>query len=243
MLPRVTSDVPGMGLSMAVALAVLLGARALTTGAPIVDVANADGTPPEASASVEAARSDGITFGRPVVVSKDGMGAVLVLVSNTTDEVKSFTIKASLSRANATVAQLAGAVNDLRPHEMRAADLMAFDGLPATYDRIDLSIDQVVTSTTSARAADVAAKLKLGAPSIASADGSGRIRVPVTNDDVQPHSFTVRATFLSDGDLVGDAVGDVGDLGPGQTSQVTLLPLGDTTSYDQVLVAIDSVAS
>lgn len=243
MVLRVTGSAPGMGLVTAVALAVLLGARALTTSASIVDVANADAAPPEAFSSFETDRSDGVVFGRPVVVRRDGVGAVLVLVSNTTDEVKSFAIKATLSRANATVAVLSGAVNDLAPHQMRAADLMAFDGLPATYDRIDLSVDQVVTSPATPSAADVAAKLELGALSLHSADGSGRIHLPVTNNDVQPHSFTVRATFLRDGDLVGDAVGNVGDLGPGQTSQVTLLPLGDTTSYDQILVAIDSVAS
>ncbi len=170
------------------------------------------------------------------------MSAVLVLVSNTTDEVKSFTIKATLRRANTTVGVLAGVVDTLRAHETRAADLIAFDGLPATCDRIELSIDQIVTSAPATHEADVAARLKLGVLSMDSAGSSGRLRLPVTNNDIQPHSFSVRATFLLDGDLVGDAVGYVSDLGPGQTSQVMLLPLGDTTSYDQILLAIDSIS-
>src|SRR5579884_4450619 len=113
------TDTPLIGLGVAAALAVVLGARAVSAEPVIGHAVNPPST--EYTALPPSARtgSSGIVFGKPVVISEDGMSAVLVLVSNTTDEVKSFTIKATLSRANTTIGVLAGVVDTLRAHETR----------------------------------------------------------------------------------------------------------------------------
>jgi hypothetical protein len=242
----------GLGVVGALALAILLaahmpGANTRTrteTAAPTALMANT--TDPGALAgfpqTVAVTRSDGIVFGRPIAVTAPEGGALLVLATNTTDRVQSFTVEATLTYRNTAVATLAGAIDDLGPGEMRAVDLLAMDGLPETYDSIRLRVGQVVQNAPTTPESEVAATLKFGALTLASIAGFGQIYVPVTNEDGQRHSFTVKATFLRNGQLVGDAVGEADGLLPGQTKRVHLLPLGDSIHYDRALVAVNSIS-
>jgi len=242
----------GLGVIAAFALAILLAAHTPGASSPSRSSSSAQNTLTENATdpgartgfpqTVAASGSDGIVFGRPIAVTAPEGGALLVLVTNTTDHVQSFTVEATLTYRNTAVATLAGAVDDLSPREMRAVDLLAMDGLPKTYDSIRLRVGQVVQDAPTTPESEVAAKLKIGALTRASSAGVEQIYVHVTNEDVQPHSFTVKATFLRNGQLVGDAVGEADGLLPEQTTRVHLLPLGDSVHYDRALIAVNSIS-
>ncbi len=113
--------------------------------------------------------------------------------------------------------------------------------MPKKYGSVRVNVDTMVEEADETEGSRVAGKIKFGKPKVSSEFGSTSIDVEVTNNDSAKHSFTVIATFLKGNKLVGVASGAVNDVAPKQTKTANLIAEGKKPSYDQVLLAVDTV--
>lgn len=198
---------------------------------------------PVASAAAPATSADvnkGITFGEPVTFSAGGLNTVGVLATNTTDQVKSFTVKATYKTGEQIAATAVGAVNDLAPGQTRAVSLVSQEAIPANTDSVRVDVDTMIREAASTSGAEVAQKLQFGPPNVKATSGLSTVDVEVTNNDVAAHSLTVQATFTQGGKLVGIGSGAVNDLAPGQTKTATLIVQGQAEGAE-VQIAADTI--
>lgn len=182
----------------------------------------------------------GITFGEPVTFSAGGLNTVGVLATNTTDQVKSFTVKATYKTGEQIAATASGAVNDLLPGQSRAVTLLSQEAIPANADSVRIDVDTMIREAASTPGAETAKKLQFGPPNVKAASGLSTVDVEVTNNDAAAHSLTVQAAFTQGGKLVGVASGAVNDLAPGQTKTATLIVQGQTEGAE-VQIAADTI--
>lgn len=168
----------------------------------------------------------GIQFGQPIIFDNGGFQTASLLVTNTTDQVKSFTVKATYKSGDNILATASGAVNDILPGQTRAASLLSQDTLPAQFDTVRIDVDTMIVESSTTRGSTAASKLVFGTPAISGTGNFITLNVEVTNNDSDAHSFTVQTLALLDGKLVGVATGAVNDLAPGQTKTATLLAQG-----------------
>lgn len=150
----------------------------------------------------------------------------------------SFTVKATYKTGDTILATAVGAVNALLPNQKRAVVLVSTQGIPAKYDSVRVDVDTLISKAKSTQASDATTKIKFGTPSVNQGIG---LDVEVTNGDAVPHSFTVSAALLKGGNLVGVASGAVNDLGSGQTKTATVVAAGPMPTYDQTIIAVDSL--
>jgi hypothetical protein len=196
---------------------------------------------PTAAPAPAVERDHGISFGKPLTIGSDTLPMIGVLTTNSSEQVKSFTVKATYKAQDRIVATASGAVNDLRPHEVRTASLFSTDKIPSTYDSVRVDVDSMVREASSTPGAEAASALVFGPPAVKSMGSLGTIDVEVTNKDNAQHSFSVQALILNGGELVGIASGAVNDLLPGQTKTASLLNAGRMPNYDGIRVAVDTV--
>lgn len=190
----------------------------------------------EAPAAAPADNNKGITFGEPVPFSAGGLTTIGLLVTNTTDQVKSFTVKATYKTGDAIAATAVGAVNDLRAGQTRAVTLLSQDKIPDTFDSVRVDVDTMIIEAQTTPNAEVATKLQFGQPNIRSTAGFSTADVEVTNTDSKAHSLTVQAIFTKDGKLVGIGTGAVNDLAAGQTKTASLIIQGQVEGADVDIV-------
>lgn len=193
------------------------------------------------SATVTAQPIDqGITFGPPVVF-RGPFVTVGVLATNTSTNVKTFTVQATWTSAGSIAATATGAVADLAPGQTRAAMLVTLDQIPDGLDAAQVSIGAIVVDAVSTPGASAAANLTFGPPRVTKNFGLSTVDVQVTNGDSAAHTGTLQAAFLSGDQLLGIATGGVADLAPGQVKTATLVLVGTDDGADQVLVAADAI--
>jgi hypothetical protein len=212
-----------------------------TTAPPKPTTAPAKPTTVPAPAAKPADLNRGITFGEPVTFSVGGASIVGVLVGNDTDQVKSFTVKATYKLGDRIAATALGAVNDLRPGQQRAASLVSTGPIPEKADSVRLDVDTMVLDAKSTPAADAAAKVSFGEPKVTGTAGFNIVEVEATNGASTALSFTVQAAFLKAGRLIGIASGAVNDLRPGQTKTASLVAQGAVDGHDEILMGVDTV--
>lgn len=178
----------------------------------------------------------GIVFGEPTILGEGGLAIGVVLVTNTTDLVKTFTVKATYKTDDKIVGTSSGAVNNLLPGQTRAAMLVAMEEIPSDYETVRVDVDTLLAERESTSQAETASQIIFGEPVV----GGFGVNVEATNKNERPHSFTVQATFMRDGELVGFATGAVNDLAPGQTKTATLIIYGETEDAE-IQMAVESV--
>ncbi len=183
--------------------------------------------------------ANGIMFGEPVTLGTTGLATVGVLVTNTSDQVMSFTVKATYKSGDTIVATASGAVNDLMAGQVRAAMLLSMTPIPSAYDGVRVDVDTLVVRQPRTAGADAAAQITFGRPFIRSLGGLSTVEIEVTNSDSAAHSFTVQLAALSSGQIVGVASGAVNDLGAGQTKTASLLASGQIPNGADYLLSVD----
>lgn len=182
----------------------------------------------------------GIKFGTPITFGSMGIQTAAVLVTNTTNQVKSFLVKATYKNGETIVATAIGAVNDLLPGQTRSASILSQDTIPDKFDSVRLDVDTMVNESDTTPGSIAASKLSFGKPAISGSGSFVTINVEVTNNDTAPHSLMVQAIALIDGNLVGVAIGAVNDIAPGQTKTASLLSQGKIEGT-QIQVAAETV--
>jgi hypothetical protein len=194
----------------------------------------ADAPKPAEPAKAPADPNRGIVFGTPI---KSATGAA-VLVTNTTDDVKSFIVRATWKQGETILATANGAVNDLRPGMRQATALSSTDRVPDQYESVRTEVNTMIREATTTPAAEAASKISFGPPK----QSKIGLDVEATNGDSAAHSFIVIATFLKGGELSGMGSGAVNDLEPGQTKTVTLSAgTGGVPERDETLISVGTV--
>lgn len=182
----------------------------------------------------------GIELGEPVVFDTGGFATVGVLVRNTTNLVKSFSVQATYKSGDQILAVAWGAVNDLLPGQTRAALLLTQDTIPTSFDSVRVNVDTMVRESRTTDGAEVARKLTFGPVVVRNDAGLATARVEVTNHDSAPHTFSVQTTFTQGGKLVALGSGAVNNLGPGQTKTAMLLIQGNPAGAE-IQTAVETV--
>ncbi len=181
----------------------------------------------------------GIVFGEPIVFSEGGFSEIAVMARNTTDLVKSFTVKATFKQGDQIVATAIGAVNDMLPGQELPVMLLATTDLGA-YDYVRVDVDVMIQEARTTASAEAIQRIRFGPVTVMQEAGFASAEVEVTNEDDALHSFTVIAWWMQDGKLTAVASGAVNDLAPGQTKTATLLITG-IVSDEPAHVAIDTL--
>lgn len=176
----------------------------------------------------------GIRFGTPVLFRQGGFTSVGLLADNTTDQVKSFTVKATFKAGDQIVATAVGAVNDMLPGQRRAVMLMAAEEIPG-YDSVRVDVDTMVREAETTGGAQIAQRQRFGPVAVNDVGGFITADVEVTNGDDDTHSYTVQAAWLAGDQLVGVGSGAVNDIAPGQTKTVSLLITGEANGPPTLL--------
>lgn len=181
-----------------------------------------------------------ITFAPPVLIKVGGHNLPAVLVTNNSDQVRSFTVSASWKAGAAEAGTAMGGVTGLEPHETRAVNLASQNAIPdgTTGAEAHVGRDFPTPSTMPA----VARVVLFGIPAVHPSSFS-TLDVPATNLDLQPHGFTAGAALLSHGGLIATASGQVPNIGPKLTLPVSMPIAGPDSGYDQILVYVDGVTS
>lgn len=182
----------------------------------------------------------GIVFGEPVTFSSGGFSTVGLLVTNTTDQVKSFTVKATYKLGDDILATAVGAVNDLLPGQMRAASLISQDAIPSQFDSVRVDVDTMIVEDSTTPGASAASKIAFGKPALSGDANFVTVNVEVTNNDSNAHSFTVQSIFLQGEKLIGIGTGAVNDLAAGQTKTASLIVQGMAQNAD-IELAVETV--
>jgi hypothetical protein len=186
-------------------------------------------------------RSQGIVLGEPAALVSGGARVVGVLASNTTDVVKTFTVRATYTQDGRPVATAAGAVNDLLPGQTRAALLASTDQIPAGAQSVRLEVGSVVEEAPTTPGARAAGLIRFGAARAVPSQTQPAVELEVTNGDQAAHTITVQAALLRGDELVGVAVGAVSNLAPGATRTASLMVQGTTEGHDRVIPAVQTV--
>jgi hypothetical protein len=176
-------------------------------------------------------QAGGIALGQPLLI---GSRMAAIQVTNTTDLVKTFTIRLTYKQGDKSN-ELSGTVSDLRPKQTGFATINTYALLTGAQDSASIAVTGVKDATTTPKA-EANARLKLGEPS--AEGGAAKATVQVSNGDDKSHGFTVRAGFLKGGELVGYAEQQVTDLPAGQGRTVSLTAMNTVASYDQVQASI-----
>jgi hypothetical protein len=179
-------------------------------------------------------QAGGIALGQSLLI---GSRMAAIQVTNTTDLVKTFTIRLTYKQGDKSN-ELSGTVSDLRPKQTGFATINTYALLTGAQDSASIAVTGVKDATTTPKA-EANARLKLGEPS--AEGGASKATVQVSNGDDKSHGFTVRVGFLKGGELVGYAEQQVTDLPAGQGRTVSLTAMNTVASYDQVQASIVGV--
>jgi hypothetical protein len=197
-------------------------------------------SPPTPAPVADANR--GIRFGRLANLSDASRSAHGVLVTNTSDLVKSFLVEASYRSTGAPVATASGAVNDLLPGQARAVILTSTQALPTGAQTVSVAVDLMVQEAPTTERAETARRIAFGPAVVVPDPVVPRINVDARNDGGAPCSFLVQAALVRGADdLVGVATGAVHDLEPGQTRTAVLSVTGAIDRHERVLVGIELI--
>jgi hypothetical protein len=205
----------------------------------------------------------GIAFGKPVVNTEHRVSnpvsnllylvglraeppggqvpaSMSVLATNTTDQVKSFRVKATLKAGPFAVGTFPVEVGDLPPGQSRPVLLYSSEPIPPRYDSASVEVVEVLRESATTPGAEAARRLRFGTPSITTTSGRAEATVEITNEDPAPLSYTVRLTFLRGDEVLGVAMCRGDNFPPGKTVTATLrLVEGTTAGYDRLLLDAD----
>jgi len=196
---------------------------------------------PTSSPSFVSGPDRGLVFDRPVWTPRSSA----VLVTNTTDRVMTFTVRAEFRRGETRVATATGLVADLLPGRQRAALLDPaqecrdqYDGIliGTEYDAVRVGVERVLSEAATTPEAETASCITFEQPEIV----AGRLRVGVTSRG-RLAAFTFQVALLRRGALVDLATGLVSTIQPGRTRSVELPSFGRLPGYDRMLVEVDTV--
>ena len=183
------------------------------------------------------AENHGIALGQPF---KSGANGSVVLVTNTTDQVMTFTVRTEY-RKGADVISLSSKVSDLRPKQSWPAFSAGGRMIPSDPDSITVAVETVHAAASTSEKAEVMKMISVSEPK--KVDGTDNVTVEITNNDPKgAHVLSVRSAYMKGDEMV--AHGESGSpprLAPGETLTVKVRPVTSLTTYDKVEVMVKTL--
>ena len=179
----------------------------------------------------------GIALGQPF---KSGANGSTVLVTNTTDQVMSFTVKTTYRKGDTSV-ELTGDVLDLLPKQSRPAFAGGPKLVPSDPDSISVAVTRVREAAATTPKAEMQKKIKLSEPQ--PVEGSSTVTVDVTNTDAtETFHVSLASAYVHDDDMIAHGQGEALQLKPGETRTVKVRAVTSLSAYERVDVSISRVA-
>jgi hypothetical protein len=178
-------------------------------------------------------QSAGIAFGQPV---KIGPNSVAILVTNTTDEVRSFDAKVSYTKGPATVDATAK-VEGLGPKQSRAVSLVATTLIPAGPDAVTVGLGKLREVDRE----DAAAMTKIAVGEPKQREGTTTYTVDVTNGDGKSRVIGLYAAYMKGDEMVAYGEASVPAMKAGESRTVTVRPVTSVPGYDRVEIGVRSL--
>jgi hypothetical protein len=218
------------------------------------------------SSTFSAAPADGpsgIDFGKPYVVhgrhasnpfwnllyllglwtaapSGDFVEKVVVLATNTTDQVKSFEVKATFDFGESAVATRAHTVYELLPGRSRPLTIAVDTDVSVTYDSVAVEIARMIREAPTTPGAEAASKIAFGTPRITRSLGSPeQASVEVTNQGLKRQRVTLWLAMLKGDEVLGVAT-CYGAIAGGQALTARLWTvLGTVSGHDRTFLDVE----
>jgi hypothetical protein len=173
----------------------------------------------------------GIALGQPF---KSGANGSVVLVTNTTDQVMSFTVKTEY-RKGADTTTVTSTVSDLLPKQSRPAFAAGGKLVPADPDSISVAVEKVVAAAPTTPKSDSAKMIQIGEPK--KVEGSANVTVTVTNtDQTKTYNVSLTSAYMQGDEMVTHGEGQAAGLKPGETRTVTVRPVTSVKPHETVNV-------
>ena len=183
------------------------------------------------------AENHGIALGQPF---KSGANGSVVLVTNTTDQVMTFTVRTEY-RKGVDVISLSSKVADLRPKQSWPAFSAGGRLIPSDPDSITVAVEKVHSAGPTSEKAEVMKMISVSEPK--KVDGTDNVTVEITNNDPKSsHVLSVRSAYMQGDEMV--AHGESGSpprLASGETLTVKVRPVTSLTTYDKVEVMVKTL--
>ena len=174
----------------------------------------------------------GIALSQPI---KSGANGAAILVTNTTDQVMTFTVKMEFHKGADTIT-LNSQVSDLRPKQSWLAFTAGPRLMPSDPERITAAVTAVKSATPSSEKAEVMKTITVSEPK--KVEGTDNVTVEITNNDPKSsHVLSVRSAYLQGDVLV--AHGEPGSppkVEAGETITLKVRPVTNLKPYDRVEV-------
>jgi hypothetical protein len=199
--------------------------------------ANAPAVPTGPKATIAPpSENHGIALGQPF---KSGANGSVVLVTNTTDQVMTFTVKMEYRKGADTVT-LTSTVSDLLPKQSRPAFAGGPKLVPSDPDAISVAVESVRSSAPTTPKSEQMKKIQVSQPK--PVEGSSNVTVEVTNTDTsKSYNVSLASAYMKGDDMVIHGEGQALMLKPGETRTVTVRPVTPVKPYDRVDVTVKSI--
>ena len=182
------------------------------------------------------AENRGIALGQPF---KSGANGSVVLVTNTTDQVMTFTVKTEY-RKGADAITLNSRVSDLLPKQSRPTFAAGGRLIPSDPDSIEVAVEAVHAAAPTTPKADEIRTVRMSEPR--KVEGTANVAVDLTNTDpAKTFNVSLASAYMQGDDMVTHGEGQAVALKPGETRTVTVRPVTVVKPYDRVDVTIKSV--
>jgi hypothetical protein len=174
----------------------------------------------------------GIALSQPI---KSGANGAAILVTNTTDQVMTFTVTMEFRKGADTIT-LNSQVSDLRPKQSWLAFTAGPRLMPSDPESITAAVTAVKSATPSSEKAEVMKAITVSEPK--KVEGTDNVTVEITNNDPKnSHVLSVRSAYMQGDALV--AHGEPGSpprVAPGETITVKVRPVTNLKQYDRIEV-------
>lgn len=179
-----------------------------------------------------ASENHGIALGQPI---RSGANGAAVFVTNTTDQVMTFTVKIDVRKGADTIT-LSSKVSDLAPKQSWVAFSAGGKLMPSDPDSIAVAVETVHSAAPTSEKAEAMKAITVSEPK--KVEGSTNVTVEITNNDPsKTYTLSVRSAYLHGDELI--AHGEAGSpprLQPGETRTLTVRPVTSLKTYDRVEV-------
>jgi hypothetical protein len=176
--------------------------------------------------------NQGVALGQPF---KSGANGAAVRVTNTTDQVMTFTVKLDIRKGADTIT-LTSKVADLAPKQSWVAFSAGSKLMPSDPDSVAVAVETVHSATPTSEKAEAMKAITVSEPK--KVEGSTNVTVEITNNDPsKTHTLSVRSAYLQGDEMI--AHGEAGSpprLQPGETRTVTVRPVTSLKTYDRIEV-------
>lgn len=182
-----------------------------------------------------ASENHGIALGQPLQIDAN---SIVLLVTNTTDQVMSFTATTTYRKGDHSV-EFASAVADLLPKQSRPAVAAGGTPIPTGHDAVTVAVTHVQSAEATTPMGEIANHLTVGEPQPVA--NSTSVTATVSNNGPADQHVSLQSAYLQNDEMVAYGEGQATMLKPGETRSVTVSAITPVPMHTRVTVVARSI--